>query len=92
MLRLIDAAYAQLANNSEQYPARRRSRHRISTVISRSGRIAAFMDLEGGFDLDGDLAISSHTLYRLGLPPSTARRHWFKWFRESAARPRGGTG
>jgi len=34
--------------------------------ISKSGRIAAFVDLEGGFDLDGDLGVL-RTLYRLGM-------------------------
>jgi membrane dipeptidase len=34
--------------------------------ISRSGKMAAFLDLEGGFDLDGDLNLL-RALYRLGL-------------------------
>src|SRR5688572_28773271 len=34
--------------------------------INRSGRMAAFLDLEGGFDLDGDLNLL-RALYRLGL-------------------------
>lgn len=34
--------------------------------ISKKGKIAAFLDLEGGFDLDGDLNLLK-TLYRLGL-------------------------
>jgi membrane dipeptidase len=34
--------------------------------INSSGRIAAFLDLEGGFDLDGDLNLL-RALYRLGL-------------------------
>jgi membrane dipeptidase len=34
--------------------------------INRSGKMAAFLDLEGGFDLDGDLNLL-RALYRLGL-------------------------
>ena len=34
--------------------------------INKRGKIAAFLDLEGGFDLDGDLNIL-RSLYRLGL-------------------------
>ncbi|NQV75059.1 MAG: membrane dipeptidase [Bacteroidetes bacterium] len=34
--------------------------------INRKGKMAAFLDLEGGFDLDGDLNIL-RSLYRLGL-------------------------
>jgi membrane dipeptidase len=34
--------------------------------INRSGKIAAFLDLEGGYDLDGDLHLL-RALYRLGL-------------------------
>jgi membrane dipeptidase len=34
--------------------------------INRQGKIAAFLDLEGGFDLDGDINLL-RALYRLGL-------------------------
>lgn len=34
--------------------------------INRAGKLAAFLDLEGGFDLDGDLFLL-RALYRLGL-------------------------
>jgi membrane dipeptidase len=34
--------------------------------ITRSGKIAAFLDLEGGYDLDGDLNLL-RALYRLGV-------------------------
>jgi membrane dipeptidase len=34
--------------------------------INKSGKIGAFLDLEGGFDLDGDLGILQD-MYRLGL-------------------------
>src|SRR6187431_2122313 len=49
VLRLIDAAYDQLARNPDKVQLALTA----SDVerISRSGKIAAFMDLEGGFDL-----------------------------------------
>src|SRR4029434_4249386 len=55
VLRLIDAAYDQLAKNRDKIELALDA----SEVerIRRSGKIAAFMDLEGGFDLDGDLAV-----------------------------------
>src|SRR6476660_5809099 len=64
VLRLIDAAYDQLAKN----------KHKIELAynatdverIAATGKIAAFMDLEGGFDLDGDPAVL-RALFRLGL-------------------------
>src|SRR5690606_39574108 len=64
VLRLIDAARAQLPRN----PDRIGLAFNASDVerIGRSGKIAAFMDLEGAFDLDGDLAVP-RSLHRLGL-------------------------
>ena len=44
--------------------------------IRKSGRIAALLDLEGGFDLDGDLAVL-RTLYRLGLRSAMLPAHNF---------------
>jgi membrane dipeptidase len=81
VLRLIDAAYAQLANNSDKIELALTA----SDIerITRSGRIAAFMDLEGGFDLDGDLAIL-RTLYRLGLRSFQLPAHnWSNGFADS---------
>jgi membrane dipeptidase len=64
VLRLIDAAYDQLARNNDKIELAL-SASDVERIAS-SGKIAAFMDLEGGFDLDGDLAVL-RTLYRLGL-------------------------
>src|SRR5689334_24445927 len=63
-LRLIDAAYQQLERNKDKIQLA----FNASDVerISARGKIAAFMDLEGGFDLDGDPAVL-RALYRLGL-------------------------
>jgi membrane dipeptidase len=42
--------------------------------INRKGKMAAFLDLEGGFDLDGDLNILK-SLYRLGLRSAQLTAH-----------------
>lgn len=63
-LRLMDLAVRQIERNHDQievaYTASDLER------IHKSGRIAAFLDLEGGFDLDGDLGVL-RDMYRLGL-------------------------
>lgn len=42
--------------------------------INRRGKMAAFLDLEGGFDLDGDLNLL-RALYRLGLRSAQLSAH-----------------
>jgi membrane dipeptidase len=84
-LRLIDAAYDQLAKNKDTIEL-------ASTAsdierISGAGKIAAFMDLEGGFDLDGDLSILRN-LYRLGLRSFQLPAHnWANNFADSCCAP-----
>jgi membrane dipeptidase len=81
VLRLIDAAHDQLARNVERIELA----FTASDVerISRGGRIAAFMDLEGGFDLDGDLSVLRN-LYRLGLRSFQLSAHnWANNFADS---------
>jgi membrane dipeptidase len=85
VLRLIDAAHDQLARNRDTielaYTATDVER------ISRSGKIAAFMDLEGGFDLDGDLGVL-RDLYRLGLRSFQLPAHnWANAFADSCCAP-----
>ena len=85
VLRLIDAAYEQLAKNKDKIELA----FNASDVerISRTGKIAAFMDLEGGFDLDGDLAVL-RTLYRLGLRSFQLPAHnWANNFADSCCAP-----
>lgn len=85
VLRLIDAAHDQLARNADTIALA----FTASDVerISRGGRIAAFMDLEGGFDLDGDLAIL-RDLYRLGLRSFQLPAHnWANNFADSCCAP-----
>lgn len=85
VLRLIDAAYDQLAKNKDTIELA----YTASDVerISRTGKIAAFMDLEGGFDLDGDPAVL-RDLYRLGLRSFQLSAHnWANNFADSCCSP-----
>ncbi len=85
VLRLIDAAYDQLAKNKDTIELA----FSASDVerIGRTGKIAAFMDLEGGFDLDGDLGVL-RDLYRLGLRSFQLPAHnWANGFADSCCAP-----
>jgi membrane dipeptidase len=85
VLRLIDAAYGQLARNKDKIELALNA----SDVerISKTGKIAAFMDLEGGFDLDGDLGVL-RDLYRLGLRSFQLPAHnWANNFADSCCAP-----
>ena len=85
VLRLIDAAQDQIARNKEKIELA----FNASDVerIARTGKIAAFMDLEGGFDLDGDLAVL-RDLYRLGLRSFQLSAHnWGNNFADSCCAP-----
>jgi membrane dipeptidase len=85
VLRLIDAAYDQLARNKDKIELALNA----SDIerIARSGKIAAFMDLEGGFDLDGDLSVLRN-LYRLGLRSFQLPAHnWANNFADSCCAP-----
>jgi membrane dipeptidase len=81
VLRLIDAAYQQLERNKDKIELA----YTGSDVerIAGTGKIAAFMDLEGGFDLDGDLAVL-RDLYRLGVRSFQLPAHnWANNFADS---------
>ncbi len=85
VLRLVDAAYRQLEANKDTVELALTA----SDIerIGKSGRIAAFMDLEGGFNLDGDLAVL-RTLYRLGLRAFQLPAHnWANGFADSCCAP-----
>jgi membrane dipeptidase len=80
-LRLIDAAYDQLAKNQDKIELALTA----SDIerINKKGKIAAVMDLEGGFDLDGDLGVL-RDLYRLGLRSAQLPAHnWANNFADS---------
>jgi membrane dipeptidase len=63
-LRMLDAAAGQIARNHDTIEIA----YTASDVerIHRSGKIAAVLDIEGSFDLDGDPAVIRE-MYRLGL-------------------------
>src|SRR4051794_28961089 len=64
VLRLIDLALTQLEHNKDKIELAKTAAD--ITRINAAGKIAAVLDLEGGFDLDGDLGVL-RDLYRLGL-------------------------
>ena len=62
--RVVELALAQIEKNNTFIELARTASE--IEKINKRGKIAAFLDLEGGFDLDGDLNIL-RSLYRLGL-------------------------
>ena len=80
-LRLLETAREQIARHREEIelaysPA-------DIARINRQGRIAAVLDLEGGFDLEGDLSVL-RSLYRLGLRSAQLPAHnWANEFADS---------
>ncbi|MCS6951626.1 MAG: dipeptidase [Bryobacterales bacterium] len=85
VLRLLDLAREQIERN----------RDRIEVALSaadierihRQGRIAAVLDLEGAFDLDGDPAVL-RSLFRLGLRSvQLAAHNWTSEFADSCCAP-----
>jgi len=84
-LRLMDLALAQLAANRDviQLALTAADVERIQ----RAGKIAAVLDLEGGFDLDGDLGVLRN-LHRLGLRAAQLPAHnWTNQFADSCCAP-----
>jgi membrane dipeptidase len=84
-LRLIDLAFTQLDKNRDKIELAKNA----SDIqrINRSGKIAAVLDLEGGFDLDGDLGVL-RDLYRLGLRSAQLSAHnWANNFADSCCSP-----
>lgn len=71
-LRVVELALAQIEENSDQVELALNA----SDIerIAASGKIAAFLDLEGPFDLDGDLHVL-RALYRLGLRSAQLTAH-----------------
>ncbi len=84
-LRLISLAHEQLAKNKDTIePALTAS---DVERITRAGKMAAVLDLEGGFDLDGDLGVL-RALYRLGLRSAQLPAHnWANNFADSCCAP-----
>src|ERR1035441_6455744 len=63
-LRMLDSAVEQIGRNSQSIEIARTAGD--IERIHKSGRIAAVLDIEGSFDLDGDPAVIRQ-MYRLGL-------------------------
>ena len=62
--RVVELALEQIEKNKAVIELARNASDILR--INRQGKMAAFLDLEGGFDLDGDLNLL-RALYRLGL-------------------------
>lgn len=85
LLRLMDLAHQQIGKNKDTVEIAYTARD-IERIVAR-GRIAALLDVEGGFDLDGDLGILRE-LYRLGLRSAQLPAHnWANRFAESCCAP-----
>lgn len=85
VMRLIDLALKQLEENRATIALALNAPD--VERINRSGRIAAVLDLEGGFDLDGDLGVLRN-FYRLGLRSAQLSAHnWANNFADSCCSP-----
>ena len=85
VLRLIDLALTQIAQNDKTIELALNADD--IERIHRDGKIAAVLDLEGGFDLDGDLGVLRN-LYRLGLRVVQLPAHnWTNNFADSCCAP-----
>jgi membrane dipeptidase len=72
--RLMDTALEQISRNRAAIEVALKASD--IARINRAGKIAAVLDLEGGFDLDGDLHVL-RTLHRLGLRSAMLPAHNF---------------
>ncbi len=84
-LRLVDLAMTQLEKNRATIELALKP----SDIerINKQGKIAAVLDLEGGFDLDGDLGVLRN-LHRLGLRSAQLVAHnWTNNFADSCCSP-----
>jgi membrane dipeptidase len=85
VFRLVDLALTQLEKNRDKIELALKASD--IARINQSGKIAAVLDLEGGFDLDGDLGIL-RDLYRLGLRSAQLPAHnWANNFADSCCSP-----
>jgi membrane dipeptidase len=81
VLRLMDLALVQLERNRDKIELARNASD--IGAINKRGKIAAVFDLEGGFDLDGDLGVL-RDLHRLGLRSAQLSAHnWANNFADS---------
>jgi len=84
-LRLIDACIRQIRDNSSTIEIA----HNATEIerIHEAGKIAAVLDIEGSFDLDGDLGVMRN-FYRLGLRSMQLSAHnWQSNYADSCCAP-----
>jgi membrane dipeptidase len=85
VFRLMDLALTQLEKNRDKIELALNADD--LERINKAGKIAAVLDLEGGFDLDGDLGVL-RDLYRLGLRSAQLPAHnWGNNFADSCCAP-----
>ncbi|MBL8228985.1 MAG: membrane dipeptidase [Bryobacterales bacterium] len=81
VLRLMDLALSQIEKNKSVIGVALNASDVVR--LNREGKMAAMLDLEGGFDLDGDLGVL-RSLYRMGLRVAQLPAHnWANNFAES---------
>jgi membrane dipeptidase len=86
VLRLLAAAHEQLERNKDAVELALTAPD--IARINAAGKLAAVLDLEGGFDLDGDLGILRE-LHRLGFRSlQLAAHNWANGFADSCCAPR----
>jgi len=84
-LRMLDCAVDQIAKNSQSIGIARTAAD-IERIHS-SGKIAAVLDIEGSFDLDGDPAMLRE-MYRLGMRPvQLSAQNWTSNYADSCCSP-----
>lgn len=85
LLRLMDLALTQIERNKDTVELALNADD--IERINKDGKIAAVLDLEGGFDLDGDLGVLRN-FYRLGLRVVQLPAHnWANNFADSCCAP-----
>ena len=85
-LRLVDEALNQIERNRNVIELARNGTE--IDRIHKTGKMAAVLDIEGGFDLDGDLGVLRN-LYRLGVRSLQLPAHnWSNNFADSCCAPK----
>jgi len=85
-LRLMDKALEQIRRNEDKIAIARKGAD--LDRIRRTGKIAAVLDLEGGFDIDGDVRVLQR-LYKMGLRSAQLPAHnWANNFADSCCAKR----
>jgi membrane dipeptidase len=85
VLRRIDHALKQLELNRDQVELALNSDDILR--IRAKGKVAAVMDIEGSYDLDGDLGVL-HDLYRLGVRSAQLSAHnWSQHYADACCSP-----